>query len=181
MSTQTQSGIRMVVGGNRGIGLALVTAQLAKEDVSRVIATHRPTSTLGELEALSSSYGEKLVLHPLDVAVDSSIEQFAHFLDGYEQGIDLTIHAAGLLHDDTIKPEKSIDQCNTSSLKRLFEVNSLGPLMVARALLPKYPHKRRFTFAALSAMVGSIADNRLGGGGTVIGLQSQSSTSLSGH
>jgi NAD(P)-dependent dehydrogenase (short-subunit alcohol dehydrogenase family) len=46
---------------------------------------------------------------------------------------------------------------------RLFEVNSVGPLMSARALLPGQKRKKRFVFAALSAMVGSIGDNRLGG------------------
>jgi NAD(P)-dependent dehydrogenase (short-subunit alcohol dehydrogenase family) len=45
----------------------------------------------------------------------------------------------------------------------LFEVNSVAPLMTARALLPAQPRKKRFVFAALSAMVGSIGDNRLGG------------------
>ena len=68
-----------------------------------------------------------------------------------------------MLHDDSIQPEKSLTQCDASSLKRLFEVNSIGPLMVAGALLPLHKRNRRFTFAALSAMVGSIEDNRLGG------------------
>jgi NAD(P)-dependent dehydrogenase (short-subunit alcohol dehydrogenase family) len=158
-----QSGVRMVVGGNRGIGLALVKAQLAMPEVERVIATYRPTSGPGELASLARAFGQRLQPHPLDVAHDGSIEQFANFLAGQSGGIDLTIHAAGMLHGDSIQPEKSLEQCDSASLRRLFEVNSIGPLMVAGALLPAHRRNRRFTFAALSAMVGSIEDNRLGG------------------
>jgi len=158
-----QSGVRMVVGGNRGIGLALVEAQLAMADVNRVIATYRPGSETRKITSLERTHGNRLLLQPLDVTDEESIGQFTQFVADQTAGIDLTICATGLLHDDTVKPEKSLVQCDAVSLKRLFEVNSIGPLMVARALLPVYQRKRRFTFAALSAMVGSIEDNRLGG------------------
>ena len=155
--------IRLVIGGNRGIGLALVEAQLDKPDVSRVIATHRPAADLAELSRLGQKHAEKLHLQPLDVTCETSLQAFGRFLALQPTGIDLAIHAAGLLHDMDIVPEKSLAQCNSSHLLRLFEVNSIGPLMVAGALLPTQSRNQRFTFAALSAMVGSIADNRLGG------------------
>ena len=85
------------------------------------------------------------------------------FLARQDGGIDLVIHAAGMLHGDGIQPEKSIGQCQPQTLERLFRVNSIGPLMVARALLAAQARKRRFAFAAVSAMVGSIGDNRRGG------------------
>jgi NAD(P)-dependent dehydrogenase (short-subunit alcohol dehydrogenase family) len=75
----------------------------------------------------------------------------------------LAIHAAGLLHDGALWPEKELDDCKPGNLRRLFEVNSIGPLMVASALLHAQDRRRRFTYVALSAMVGSIGDNRLGG------------------
>jgi len=155
--------IRLVIGGNRGIGLALVTAQLNKPEVSRVIATHRPEADLAELSRLGQKYGGKLQLQPLDVTCETSLQAFGRSLALQPAGIDLAIHAAGLLHDEDIVPEKSLAQCNSNHLLRLFEVNSIGPLMVAGALLPTQSRKQRFTFAALSAMVGSIGDNRLGG------------------
>ena len=154
---------RLVVGGNRGIGLALVETQLGRPDVSTVIATHRPTADLASLLNLKLQYGEKLVLQDLEVTSDSSLKAFGGFLAQQPLGVDLAIHAAGLLHDDNIVPEKSLAHCNASHLMRLFEVNSIGPLMVAGALLPTQKRNHRFTFAALSAMVGSIGDNRLGG------------------
>jgi len=163
MAAADQNGVRMVIGGNRGIGLALTRAQLGDPRVSRVIATHRPGADLRELALLSERYGSKLVLQLLDIGDDTSIGRFAHFLERQEGGIDITIHAAGILHEEAIEPEKTFAQCTTSNLKRLFEINSVGPLMVAGALIPAQSRKRHFKFAALSAMVGSIADNRLGG------------------
>jgi len=154
---------RLVIGGNRGIGLALVEAQLARQGNSQTIATHRPAADLTKLIELKQRYGDKLVLQALDVTSEPSLQEFSRFLTLQPTGIDLAIHAAGLLHDDKIAPEKSLAQCNSTQLMRLFEVNSIGPLMVARTLLPTQKRGHRFTFAALSAMVGSIGDNRLGG------------------
>ena len=154
---------RLVVGGNRGIGIALVEAQLGRPGVSTVIATHRPTADTASLLELKRRHGKKLILQELDVTSDPSLKAFGSFLAQQPFGIDLAIHAAGLLHDDDIAPEKSLAHCKASHLMRLFEVNSIGPLMVAGALIPTQKRNHRFTFAALSAMVGSIGDNRLGG------------------
>lgn len=155
--------LRLVIGGNRGIGLALVEAQLEKPEVSRVIATHRPAADLAALSMLGQKHGAKLQLQSLDVTCETSLQAFGRFLALQPTGIDLVIHAAGLLHDPDMMPEKSLSQCSSTHLLRLFEVNSIGPLMVASALLPTQSRKQRFTFAALSAMVGSIGDNHLGG------------------
>lgn len=156
-------GLRLVIGGNRGIGLALVEAQLGRSDIAKVIATHRPTADLTRLFQLKNLFGNQLQLQSLDITSEDSLQAFSQFLGLQPTGIDLAIHAAGLLHDDNIKPEKSLSQCNPDHLMRMFEVNSIGPLMVAGALLPTQGRDHRFTFAALSAMVGSIGDNRLGG------------------
>lgn len=153
----------LVAGANRGIGLALVTALVADEGVERVIATHRPDAELGNLHELALRYGEKLELRVLDFEHSDSLEAFTEFLVERKKPVDLAIHAAGILHEGAMEPEKSIMQCNAKNLRRIFEVNSIGPLMVAQALLKAQPRKHPFTFAALSAMVGSIGDNHLGG------------------
>ena len=75
----------------------------------------------------------------------------------------LTIHAAGILHEASIVPEKSLYECNADALLRLFAINSIGPLMVAKEVLARQSRMLPFRFVALSAMVGSISDNRLGG------------------
>ena len=76
---------------------------------------------------------------------------------------DFVINSAGILHEHELQPEKALNQCHQDSLMRMFQVNSIGPLMLARAVIPLMPRNRPSHFAVLSAMVGSIGDNRLGG------------------
>ena len=72
---------------------------------------------------------------------ENSIEKLSLFLQKQQGGIDITIHAAGILHEENIKPEKSITQCTATNLKRLFEVNSIGPLMVAGGTAIGHPKR----------------------------------------
>jgi NAD(P)-dependent dehydrogenase (short-subunit alcohol dehydrogenase family) len=71
--------------------------------------------------------------------------------------------ATGLLHAPTIAPEKSLRCLDAASMSKLFAVNAIGPALVAKHFLPLTPRDRASVFAALSARVGSIGDNRLGG------------------
>jgi NAD(P)-dependent dehydrogenase (short-subunit alcohol dehydrogenase family) len=73
------------------------------------------------------------------------------------------IAAAGLLHSAGIKPEKSWRNLEAGTLAHNFAVNAIGPALVAKHFLPLLPRGRRSAFAALSARVSSIGDNRLGG------------------
>ncbi|MCU6452686.1 SDR family NAD(P)-dependent oxidoreductase [Sphingomonas sp. A2-49] len=75
----------------------------------------------------------------------------------------LVIVATGMLHDATHGPEKSHRELDAAWLARTMAVNAIGPAMVARHLLPLMPRQGRTVFAVLSARIGSISDNRLGG------------------
>ncbi|MBX9409400.1 SDR family oxidoreductase [Pseudomonas baetica] len=78
-----------------------------------------------------------------------------------EAPYQLIVHAAGLLHRDTLKPEKSYSTMEDAALQAVFQVNTLGPAMVLRHFLPLLDPQG--AMAMLSAKVGSIGDNRLGG------------------
>lgn len=162
-SDATAQRVGLVVGASRGIGLALATAELRNPQVANVIATHRQDSVPAGLRDLAEKAGKRLTPHVLDVTCERSLERFSAFLSEQHEGIDRAIVATGILHEPGIQPEKSMARCRPEALSRMFEVNSIGPLMVAGALLPTQPRSKTFTFAALSAMVGSIGDNRLGG------------------
>lgn len=77
--------------------------------------------------------------------------------------LDLVIVATGMLHDASGGPEKSLRDLDPARLARSFAINATGPALVAAAFLPLLRPDRKTAFAALSARVGSIADNRLGG------------------
>jgi len=75
----------------------------------------------------------------------------------------LVIVATGLLHADDHGPEKALRDLDANWLAKVYAVNAIGPALVAKHFLPIMPRGARTVFAALSARVGSITDNQLGG------------------
>lgn len=96
----------------------------------------------------------------LDLEEADSIASAASEL-AQEAPYQLILHAAGLLHRDDIKPEKSYSAIEADTLQAIFQVNTIGPALVLRHFLPLLDP--RGAMAMLSAKVGSIGDNRLGG------------------
>lgn len=125
----------VVVGASGGIGRALANALAQRGDVVRL---SRPE---------------------LDIRDEASVRAAAERVGS----ADTVIVATGLLHDDAQGPEKSLAALDPTALARSFAVNTIGPALVAKHFLPRLPRDRRAVFAALSARVGSIGDNRLGG------------------
>ncbi len=77
---------------------------------------------------------------------------------------ELVLVASGALTlDDGTPPEKSYKAMDAAAMARALAVNTIGPALIAKHILPLMPRDRRFVFAVLSARVGSISDNRLGG------------------
>ncbi|KQZ83737.1 MULTISPECIES: SDR family oxidoreductase [unclassified Pseudomonas] len=97
---------------------------------------------------------------PLDLEAPESIGRAAAELAA-EAPYQLIVHAAGLLHRDEIKPEKSYAAIEAAQFQAVFQVNTLGPALVLRHFLPLLDPQG--AMAVLSAKVGSIGDNRLGG------------------
>lgn len=75
----------------------------------------------------------------------------------------LVIVTTGILHGPGFMPERSLRQLDPAVMAEIFRVNTIAPALVARHVLPLMPRAGRSVFAALSARVGSIGDNRLGG------------------
>lgn len=77
----------------------------------------------------------------------------------------LVIVATGVLHDAAagVQPEKALRQLDAKAMAQVFALNAIGPALIAKHFLPLLPRDRRTVFAVLSAKVGSIGDNRLGG------------------
>lgn len=71
--------------------------------------------------------------------------------------------ASGILHDGGNGPEKSLRDIDAAWMARVFAINAIGPVLVAKHFVPLMPRTGSAIFAALSARVGSVSDNRLGG------------------
>lgn len=153
----------IVVGASRGIGLALVQTLLGRTDGDRVFAGSRDPDASAGLAGLHREYGPRLEPFRIDVAQEASVQAAAEAIRGETQRVQLLIVTAGLLHDEGMMPEKRLEALDAAVLQRSFTVNSVGPLLVAKHFWRLLEHDGRAVFAALSARVGSIGDNRAGG------------------
>lgn len=156
------SRVAFVQGASRGIGAGIVRRLLDSPDTHRVHATCRAPGMAHELNALGAD--PRLRVHRLDVREEASICEAARQVGAESGSIDLAINVAGILHGaDLPGPEKRLESVSAATLEEIFAVNASGPLLVAKHLLPLFRHERRSVLANVSARVGSIGDNRLGG------------------
>jgi NAD(P)-dependent dehydrogenase (short-subunit alcohol dehydrogenase family) len=141
----------VIIGGSGGIGRAFVDALARRADVSSVAATCYRSQPV-------SSHA-KVSWHAVDVTDESSIKAWAQ-----QTGeIDWLINAAGILHRPDYGPEKSIQRLDPGFFLHNIKTNTLPTLLLAKHLQNKFKHGRQALFATISAKVGSIEDNRLGG------------------
>lgn len=153
----------LVVGGSRGIGLALVEALLTDPQWACVTAASRSAVDNTELAALKAEHGGRLQSLALDVGSEASVEQAATMLHNRHPALHLLINTAGLLHGEGLVPERRLADVQPEALLRSYAINAVGPILIARHFQPLLSHDARAVLATLSARVGSIGDNRLGG------------------
>ncbi|MSQ66758.1 MAG: SDR family NAD(P)-dependent oxidoreductase [Gammaproteobacteria bacterium] len=141
-----------VVGARGGLGAALCSALLA----------HPEVATLYALARLAPPPVARMVPLTLDLTDEASVAQAAREI-AHDGPLDLVLVASGLLHDGTLRPEQRWEALDPIVLARLFAVNTIGPALCAKHFLPLLRRDQKAVFAALSARVGSIGDNRSGG------------------
>lgn len=132
----------VVIGATGGVGAAVVE-QL------------RASGRYGVVHALSRSGTG------LDLEDEATIAAAATTI-GQGPAPTLVFVATGVLHNGP-SPERTYRSLSAEHLLRDYRVNAVGPALVAKHFLPLLPRDRRAVFVALSARVGSIGDNRLGG------------------
>jgi NAD(P)-dependent dehydrogenase (short-subunit alcohol dehydrogenase family) len=154
-----------VQGASRGLGKEFVRQLLEMDNVAKIIATCRRPQQALELQEMARNASGRLVVLGVDVTDEATIAEAARATATYLNGLHLVINAAGLLHDAQagIHPEKKLDDLDPSAALRAFSVNALGPALVVKHLMPLLRHPDRAVIANISARVGSIEDNQLGG------------------
>ncbi len=151
MNSFEAGGSAVVVGASGGIGAALVAALLEDQAFDTVFALSR---------RFTAGRNGRLYRLPADVTDETSIADAAAQL---ATPVRLIIVATGTLHNGRLQPEKTYRALDTAALMESYRVNVIGPALVAKHMLPLLNPKGRSVFAALSARVGSIGDNRAGG------------------
>ena len=142
-----------VVGASGGIGAEFVRQLAGDPRVARVHALSRKPI---------DSRDDKIAAIPADISDEDSVAAAAWAAT--QQPLDLVIVATGMLHrDEAVQPEKALKDIEAEAMMEVFRINAVGPALVAKHFLPRLRRKGKTVFAALSARVGSIGDNRLGG------------------
>jgi NAD(P)-dependent dehydrogenase (short-subunit alcohol dehydrogenase family) len=139
-----------VFGASGGIGAALAERLAADGRASVVYAGARRTQ----------QPADRVIPFAFDLEDPASIAAAADRIDG---PLHLVIVATGVLHADGMAPEKTWRALDANALARAFAINATGPALIARHMLDRLARGEKAVFAALSARVGSIEDNRLGG------------------
>lgn len=152
----------LVVGASRGIGRAVV-AEMMSKGYETVFAASRAPSADPDWSDIDSGRPNRLERVPLDVTNETSIALAADRIGSFVPRLHRIVVCAGFLHDAGYMPERRLEHINPQQLLRAFEVNSVGPMLVAKHFLPLLRHEEPAVLAALSARVGSIGDNRMGG------------------
>ncbi len=145
----------LVVGGSGGIGSEVIALMLQDPHVASVFATYR-----GEEPAIQD---EKLQWYRLDCTNEHQFYELSLSLASQTQTLDWVINCVGVLHKEGVKPEKNISEVNSVDFLEIMSVNALATLLLAKYMQPLLRISRQPRFVAISARVGSISDNRLGG------------------
>jgi NAD(P)-dependent dehydrogenase (short-subunit alcohol dehydrogenase family) len=137
-------GLAVVLGARGGIGAALVEALEATQAFGQVLGYTRQS------------------IPALDLKEESSVAAVAAQVR--QRGTPrLIIDATGVLHGPGMQPEKALQAIDPQAMAEAFAINAIGPALLMKHLLPLLPAEGKAVFATLSARVGSIGDNRLGG------------------
>lgn len=145
----------LVTGASRGIGLALVHELLGRG--FNVIGACRNPDGQRDFWELKRDYKDRFDCVRLDVSDLSSIQSAALQLKG--RVIDVLVNNAGVLKDG----DKNFRNMDMTAMRQSFEVNTIGPVLVTKELLPQLIKAPEPKVANITSLMGSIADNKSGG------------------
>ena len=145
MRSFKEGGLAVVIGASGGIGRAVADKLEADRDFAHVMRLSRSGDP------------------SLDLTDEKTIIRAAATITATNGQLRLVFDASGFLHGDGFTPEKSWKEIDPHHMQQAFAVNATGPMLLMKHLLPLLPADGKAVFATLSAKVGSIGDNSLGG------------------
>ncbi len=156
----SEAHVGLVFGAGRGIGLGIVKALVEKTDV-KVHALYRNEERSSDLFEYYKDNTDRIELHLCDPNSESSLIKVSQKLTS----IDFIINSIGVLHDEKkdINPERKIEDCDVKSLMELYQVNTLISVLLYKVFKNFFKKKDPTLFSSVSAKVGSITENGLGG------------------
>jgi NAD(P)-dependent dehydrogenase (short-subunit alcohol dehydrogenase family) len=144
-----QESLALVIGSGGGLGAVLLSQLQGNTNYVQAIGLSRSTEV--SVDYLDESSIAKAAESVATLCATSGLQ------------LRLLVVATGFLHGDAGQPERSFTQLDAAYLSHVFQVNTLGPALVMKHFLPLLPKSGRCVAGFISAKVGSIGDNALGG------------------
>ena len=141
----------LIIGGTGGIGLAIIKQLLLIKPHAQIHATY--------LSHQPSYQHPQLHWHQINITIETDITKLA----AQFTQLDIVINAVGILHTTEHLPEKSIQQFDMDFFNTNIQTNTLPTLLIAKHFMMQLKASPRSYFVTVSAKVGSIEDNKLGG------------------
>jgi len=141
-----------IIGSSGAIGNAFVEHYIKDSSVENIFTFSRNAT---------DHVSEKVTSFEIDVESQDSIEKAAGQVKDHI--IDRIVIASGILHTESFGPEKSIKDLNYETFAKVYSINTIGPALIGRYFIPLMNKNEKSVIAFLSAKVGSISDNSLGG------------------
>jgi len=142
-----------IFGSNGSLGDAFIKYYLNQTNIKYIYSFSR---------AVNNFSHPKVHHYFLDISDEKSISEIADELPD-DLNFDLILITSGFLHTELIFPEKSVRFISQQNLLDYFNINAIAPILIAKYFSKFLPKHSPSIFAALSARVGSIGDNKLGG------------------
>lgn len=143
------SGLAVVVGAGGGLGAALLARLQQQGAYARVLG-------LGRSSEVRIDYAD-------EASLGAAAQSVADLCTGSGLELRLLLVATGFLHGESGQPERGWSHLDAAYLNHVFMVNTLGPALLIKHFFPLLPRQGRCVAGFVSAKVGSIGDNALGG------------------
>lgn len=153
----------LILGGSQGIGLGFVQQLIQEKKQHIIYVVYRNKNTAENLFKLQKKYPDHIRCIQGDITQEKDIIDIVENIKLETNHLHLVINCVGILHEGDIEPEKSLKHIDSHKLLHYFQVNAIPTVLLAKHLLPLLKHSQTSIFASISAKVGSIEDNYLGG------------------
>lgn len=152
----------LILGASGAIGFAIIQQVQSRFPKSQLILMARNTQVLAQQIEQTALKSDSIRTIPIDLESPEKIEQACLEIPS-KTPIDLVFIASGWLHDSQFSPEKTWQSLDAESLHKSYQINAVGPALFIKQLFKQIDLSHPMVIGILSARVGSISDNRMGG------------------
>lgn len=152
----------LILGASGAIGFAMFQQVQSRYPSSQLFLMARNTQALAQQIQQTAQKSDPIHFIPIDLESPDKIEQACLEIPS-KTPIDLVFIASGWLHDNQYSPEKTWQSLEAQSLHKSYQINAVGPALFVKQLFKQIDLNHPMVIGILSARVGSISDNRMGG------------------